>query len=106
MREWKPARRGAFALACSPDGRKLAAGGSDSRTGPGGQWSTGPVTVWDIPDGRIAHRLEISTGVVKAVAVSPDGRAIAAAGNGHFQRGDDRLRLMNGVRRGTSPAAS
>lgn len=57
-------------LACSPDGRLIAAGQEGSR-----------VTVWNLSTGARWQRLEGHTGPVRAVAFSPDGSRLASAGD-------------------------
>jgi WD40 repeat protein len=53
----------------SPDGRRLATGGS-----------RGTAYVWDVASGRLRHSLEGHTNDVSWVRFSPDGRSIATAG--------------------------
>jgi WD40 repeat protein len=53
----------------APDGRMLAAGGSD-----------GSVCVWSVEDGSLCHSLQSSPGVILGGVVSPDNRMLAAAG--------------------------
>lgn len=54
-------------LALSPDGRWLAAGGSDA-----------VVRVWNMAAGQLARRLKGLSGAVTSLAFSPDSRTLAA----------------------------
>ena len=77
-----------IALAISPDSRTLAAATIDKETRPSfdlrvirsGNGST--ITLWDVVTGRepaVRHRVKAIIEVVWAVAISPDGRTLAAA---------------------------
>ncbi len=66
------------AVAFSPDGRRLASGGSD-----------GAVRLWDVETGRELRRLEGHTDSVQSVAFSPDGNTLASGGS------DNTVRLWN-----------
>jgi WD40 repeat protein len=77
-------RKGAWftSVAFSPDGKLVAAGRALlggtllGKTMP----DTGEVMVWEVPKGEQRFRLTGPTGPVLAVAFSPDGKSIAAAG--------------------------
>jgi len=70
-----------FTVTMSPDGRWIAAGGW-SRTGKG-HW----VNVFDAVSGRLMRRLDQQGNVIHHLAVSPDGRFLAATlGEGHGLR--------------------
>src|SRR6266566_131167 len=56
-----------FAVAWSPDGRRIATGGNDST-----------VQVWDARTGHLSVAYSGHTGTVYAVAWSPDGKRIAS----------------------------
>jgi dipeptidyl aminopeptidase/acylaminoacyl peptidase len=60
-------------LAISPDNSTLAAGVS-------GESSVGEVWLWDVPSGRLIHRLQpmFPNDSIASLAFSPDGRSIAA----------------------------
>ena len=63
-----------FAGAVSPDGKQVAAGGFDFRTGV---WFA---RRWEVETGRDLGPLPVGKGGVRAVAYSPDGRTIAVGG--------------------------
>jgi WD40 repeat protein len=58
------------ALAFSPDGRLLAAGGGPEEA----------VSLWDLATGEVAGRLRADLGGVDSLAFSPDGTRLAVAG--------------------------
>jgi WD40 repeat protein len=62
------------ALALSPDGKLVAAGG-----GPPG----GKVVVWDMALGKKLHTLSTKAEFIGRIAFSPDGKTIAAGGEDH-----------------------
>lgn len=57
-----------FALALSPDTKKLAAGGCDRL-----------VRVWDLTSGKLEHAIENHADWVLGVAFTPDGKGLATA---------------------------
>ena len=57
----------AEALACSPDGKLLAAGGDDAT-----------IRLWELPGGKLLRTVEGHGGKVKCLAFSADGRRLAA----------------------------
>ena len=71
-------------VALSTDGSLLVTGTSDHRFARGriaaGRAAAGAVRVWDARTGRMLRRLRGAAEQVMAVAVSPDGRRIAAGG--------------------------
>jgi WD40 repeat protein len=69
-------------VALSPDGRLMAGAGEQ-----------GLITLWDLMTGHERATLGGGAGAVSAVAVSPDGRWIAAGGGDRFAGGDPTVRL-------------
>lgn len=61
--------KGAFAIAISPDGKTLYAGG----------WGKG-ITVWDIDSGSQVRSIGDEWSVVNTMVLSPDGSQLASAG--------------------------
>jgi WD40 repeat protein len=69
-----PAHRGiAWCVAFSADGTQLASGGGEART------SDQEVIIWDVETGRRQRSFPHLEGGARALALSPDGRKIAAA---------------------------
>jgi RNA polymerase sigma factor (sigma-70 family) len=56
----------------TPDGKQLIGA-------VGGGWSVDTLTVWDVATGQDVRRFPVQDGRVTVVAVSPDGRTLAAA---------------------------
>jgi WD40 repeat protein len=68
------------ALAFSPDGALLAAGGGEPSR-------SGELKVWKLPEGSLAHDLgSLHSDAVTAVAFSPRGDRLASAGADRFAR--------------------
>ncbi len=83
LRRWP--QRGAGALAASPDGRTLAAGGAD-----------GVVRLWDLARGQPQGEWRAVRAPVLALAFSRDGARLAAAGGAEgLGNGDDAVRVWD-----------
>ena len=89
----KPVAGYVMAMAFSADGVTLAGAGSNT-VATGGFGGAGRVTLWDVETGKILRTLEGPTGRAQAVAFSPDGRTVAAAGAGPKKEG----RVITGSR--------
>jgi RNA polymerase sigma factor (sigma-70 family) len=63
-----PGAVGAFRLDFTPDGRGVAVAGD------------GFVGVWDVDTGQVRNRVQVAERAVFALAVSPDGQAVACGG--------------------------
>src|SRR5262249_49843392 len=93
--EWQAP--GAFeqvnSVALSEDGALLATGSSDGRftqgLRPAGAEGIGPgaVRLWDARTGRLLRRLGDPADQIMTVALSPDGRRVAAGGGGPDGKG-------------------
>jgi WD40 repeat protein len=66
------------ALAFTPDGSKLVAGGPGAAAGPG-KPAPGRLSVWSVAGGRQIHTLLGPAGAITSLAISPDGRLVAAS---------------------------
>src|SRR5262249_8822395 len=62
----------ATAVACRPDGKRLASGGGEPST-------PGEVKVWDVETGSLLRTLRGHRNAITAVAWSPDGCFVASA---------------------------
>jgi WD40 repeat protein len=84
-------------VAVSHEGNLLVTGSGDRRYALGkiGSGSrtieAGAVRLWEFGKARMLRRLEHSLGQVMAVAVSPDGRRVAAVGTGFSEPGSTRV---------------
>lgn len=78
VRTWDAGIGAVQALAFSPDGQTLAAGGAD-----------GPVQLWGTATGELLYTLIGHRPTVASVAFSPDGRTLISAGMDHIVRSWD-----------------
>jgi WD40 repeat protein/tetratricopeptide (TPR) repeat protein len=76
----------AAGLAFSPDGRRLASGGSQAFN-----LKPGTVTVWDTATGQEVLTCRGHTGPVLGVAFSPDGQRLASCGGTRYRPGEVRV---------------
>ena len=63
-------KKDAVSMAFSAQGDVLAVGGVSD------------LHLWDVPSGKLLHVIHSDAGLVESVAISPDGRQVAAAGMG------------------------
>ncbi|HKB42046.1 MAG TPA: sigma-70 family RNA polymerase sigma factor, partial [Gemmataceae bacterium] len=66
-------------LAFSPDGKTLVSRSHNKM-----------VCVWQVATGKVLHRIDVGYGISRALALSPDGKTIAAA-MGDWKKGEVRL---------------
>lgn len=71
-----------FAMAFSPDGKRLATAGSVAAVGGPHGLPGGIVIVWDTETGRIIHQSDRLSTAASSVAWSADGKRFAAGTNG------------------------
>jgi RNA polymerase sigma factor (sigma-70 family) len=74
---------GVYRLLFAPDGKTLVSRGADNT-----------VRVWDAGTGKQLHRFEGVSGFYRALALSPDGKTLAAT-VGDFKSGPSELRLWD-----------
>ena len=78
----------AFALAFSPDGRILAAGGSGQK-----------LRIWDLPKKQLLHVFVAHDNWIECIAISPDGKTVATGGQ------DNTVRLWDIAKGRQKPSA-
>ncbi len=71
-----------FALAISPDGKRLATAGSVAAVGGSHGLPGGIVIVWDLGSGKLVHKSEKLSTAASSVAWSTDGKRVVAGTNG------------------------
>ena len=71
-----------FAMAFSPDGKRLATGGSTAAVGGRHGLPGGIVIVWDTESGKIVHQSEKLSTAASCVTWSRDGRLLVAGTSG------------------------
>ncbi len=71
-----------FAMAFSPDGKRLATAGSDAAVGGRHGLPGGTVISWDVDSGKLIHKSERFSTAASSVVWSEDGNRIAAGTNG------------------------
>lgn len=71
-----------FAMAFSPDGKRLATAGSVAAVGGRHGLPGGIVIIWDVGTGKIVHQSDKLSTSASSVIWSPDGKMIAAGTSG------------------------
>jgi WD40 repeat protein len=71
-----------FAMAFSPDGKRLATGGSTAAVGGRHGLPGGTVIVWDIESGKIVHQSDKLSTAASSVTWSRDGKLLVAGTSG------------------------
>jgi WD40 repeat protein len=71
-----------YAMAFSPDGKRLASAGSVAAVGGPHGLPGGIVVVWDAETGKLVHRSDTLSSAASSVAWSADGKRVAAGTNG------------------------
>ena len=71
-----------FAMAFSPDGKRLATGGSTAAVGGQHGLAGGIVVVWDTASGKIVHQSDKLSTVVSSVTWSADGNLLVVGTGG------------------------
>ena len=90
---FRPAH-GAWAIAISPDGSRVATGSDPGTSG-------GLVEIWDTSNGQMTGRLVVDTDMILALEWSPDGRRIAVSGGKWVEVVNPES--MKSIRRFTNP---
>ena len=99
LRNLSPTRGGIYSVAFAADGRTLFGRGNRGPSGPDGQEPAGAITLWDVAQGRILNTLlEGPTSVVRALAISPDGKTVASGGRGSVRIFGNEQRVVSEVR--------
>lgn len=71
-----------FAMAFSPDGKRLATAGSIAAVGGPHGLPGGIVIVWDVQTGKLIHKSDKLSTAASSVVWSPDGKLVAAGTSG------------------------
>jgi WD40 repeat protein len=71
-----------FAMALSPDGKRLATAGSVAAVGGRHGYPGGIVIVWDAETGKLVHQSDKLSTAGSSVAWSPDGKRVVAGTSG------------------------
>jgi RNA polymerase sigma factor (sigma-70 family) len=94
VRTLSPTQGGIFTVAFTTDAKSVIGGGNVSGHG---NHPTGQVTTWDVATGKIRGFFESEAGIVRSIAVAPDGKTVASGGDGPWRFFSNETRRVSAV---------